>query len=445
MLTSPPLLGLLGVLVAWSPPGSYDTEHFRFRYVAAARDDAVALARQAEEIRARIVSALGRAPKAPTTVRVVATQQQFQRAQPGGRRFPDWVAGVAYPKQNLIVLGPAPPGGRRAARQVLFAHEYSHVALAHAVGFRRLPTWFVEGFADLQAMAPYLGDWRAWGGRGAQELETLHRGLGHDGRRASRSYRQSYDFVRFLRAQGDGVQFRRFIARLADGEGFDRALQRTYHLSPGELEREWKKSWNWRNVILPMLTSGLFLWVLAAFLLVLGFVRKRRERKAAIAAMDGGPDEAELSRREAERRAVRLREARARLGVLPGGLAEPDGEAEEGGHAAPREEGATGRDVGRGAEADFPPAPPYAGASADSSREPVEAREPVDARLRTEPPGPPPREQLPVLNVGLLMVSTVLVVTLTAIFASIWPHTRLWMLVAPAVPITLLGLRWAAR
>jgi hypothetical protein len=107
--------------------------------------------------------------------------------------------------------------------------------------------------------------------------------------------------------------------------------------------------------------------------------------------------------------------------------------------------------VGWGVEADGTPTPTYAGAGADFSREPQEAqepaqtRDPVDARLRTEPAGPPPREQLPVLNVGVLMVATVLVVTLTAIFASIWPHTRLWMLVAPAVLITLLGLRWAAR
>jgi hypothetical protein len=69
----------------------------------------------------------------------------------------------------------------------------------------------------------------------------------------------------------------------------------------------------------------------------------------------------------------------------------------------------------------------------------------VDARLRTEPPGPPPREDYPVLNMGVLMVATVLVVILTAIFASIWPHTRLWMLIAPAVLITFLALRWAGR
>lgn len=70
---------------------------------------------------------------------------------------------MAYPRRNLIILGPAPPGGQPLAREVLFAHEYSHVALSHAVGHRHLPVWFVEGFADLQAMAPHLGDWRAWG------------------------------------------------------------------------------------------------------------------------------------------------------------------------------------------------------------------------------------------------------------------------------------------
>ena len=43
-----------------------------------------------------------------------------------------------------------------------------------------------------------------------------------------------------------------------------------------------------------MITSGLFLWVLAAVLLVWGYVKKRRERKAAIAAASilETPDEA---------------------------------------------------------------------------------------------------------------------------------------------------------
>ena len=285
------LIWTVVTVLAWVPPGEYHTPNFTFFYAPLAKEDARAMVLRAESVRTLIVGDLGRAPPSPTTVVVVATRDQWKRAQPRGHRFPAWVAGVAYPRLNLIILGPAAPGGRRVAREVLFAHEYSHIALAHATGFRKLPIWFVEGFADLQAMAPYAGDWRSWGGHGALPLGALHRSLGGDGRRASESYRQSYDFVRYLRGRGDAESFRRLIGLVAGGMAFDRALKQVYRLSTTELESRWRRDWNWRNVIVPMITSGLFLWVIAAVLLLLGYVRKRRERRKAMAAMEGWEDD----------------------------------------------------------------------------------------------------------------------------------------------------------
>lgn len=282
---------LAALVLCWTPTGEVQTEHFVFRYSPAVRHDVQALASRVEPLRLRIVSDLGVAPPVPTLVVVAATPQEFVRAQPGGRRLPGWAAGVAYPRQNLIILGPPPPGGSRFGREVLLAHEFSHVALAHSVDFRPLPRWFSEGVADMHAMAPLLGDHRGAFRRGALPLHLLHRELGEDHHRAAQSYRQSYDFVLFLRGQGAPGAFRRFIRLLRDGMGFDQALQTVYGVTTGKLESRWRREWNWRNVIVPMVTSGLILWVLAAALLVLGFVRKRRERLAQIAAMDGDDPE----------------------------------------------------------------------------------------------------------------------------------------------------------
>lgn len=383
------LLGsVLAFLVGWTPPHAYQTEHFRFRYVAAARGDAEAIARGAESTYQRVVAELGKAPRGVVTVIVVARRAEFRRAQPGGRPFPGWVAGVAYPRRNLIILGPAAPGASRAWRRVLFAHEFSHVALAHAVRFRHLPIWFVEGFADLQALAPFLGSWGAWNQRGALPLGSLHRHLGADGQRASQSYRQSYDLVAFLRSRGDALTFRRFIGRLEAGAPFDQALREVYGLTPGTLEKTWRARWNWRHVLVPMMTSGIFLWVLAALLVVFGFVRQRRRRRAQIAAMDGpdGP----------------VADASDRLAVLSGGL--------------------SGWQAGQ---------------------EP--ARAPPQAWELDQEHDVPLREMHPVLNMGVLLVATLLAVTLTAILSALWPHTRLWVLAAPSMLLTVLGLRWAAR
>ncbi|MDY0002280.1 MAG: hypothetical protein RBU30_13365 [Polyangia bacterium] len=377
------VLGL--ILTAWLPPDTLETEHFRFHYVQEARDEALGLARRAEEIRQRIVADLGRDPGGMIAVVVVARREEFQRAQPEGRPLPAWVAGVAFPRRSLVVLGPALSGAPKFGREVLFAHELSHVLLAKAVGFRVLPKWFVEGFADLQAMTPHLGDWRDISVGGALPLGELHRGLGHDGRRAAESYRQSYDFVRYLRGVGDGSAFRRFIALLGQGMAFDEALRMVFHVSPGELEAKWKQRWNWQNVIVPMITSGLFLWVLAALLLVLGYLRKRRSLRAAIAAMDGGR---EVSRAE------------------PGLVGLGNGPEVENGE---------------------------------------ERLEPWMLQQDPDPDEPDPREEHPLLNLGVLLVATLVSLTLTAILAAIWPGTRIWILAAPAALLTFVALRWASK
>lgn len=397
-----PYLYLL--LAAWLPPQTIETKHFRFHYVTQARAEAETLAGRAEDILLRIVSDLGREPQGKITVVVVARREEFQRAQPGGRKMPGWVAGVAYPRKNLIVLGPAPPGAPPIGREVLFAHELSHVALAHAVGFRRLPTWFVEGFADLQAMAPHVGDWRDISTKGALRLSELHQGLGHDGRRAHQSYRQSYDFVRFLVGHGDATDFRTFIAKLAKGVAFQDALREVYRVSSHDLESQWRRRWNWQNVVVPMVTSGVFLWVLAALLLVLGFVRKRRIIREAIASMDG--DQMEVLR-------------------PPKGLSVLTGSAGERGP-----EGVIGQGRGPGED-------PGGDSGEPDGVEPW--RLPA-----SEKDGDPAREEHPLLNMGVALVATLAVVTLTAILASIWPGTRLWILAAPAVLLTFVALRWAS-
>jgi Peptidase MA superfamily len=391
------------LLASWTPPEQYHTEHFTFRYSRAAAGDAVALAKQAERVRLRIVSDLGRAPPSPTVVVVTATRAEFRRAQPG-RPLPGWVAGVAYSHKNLIILGPGPDRGRRADRNVLFAHEYSHVALAHATRFRRLPKWFVEGFADLQAMAPYAGDPRSWSGRGALPLQELHRNLGHDKHRASQSYQQSYDLVRFLRSLADTLTFRRFIRLLAQGIPFERALKEVYNITPDQLSTRWQKKWNWERVVVPMVTSGLFLWVLAAVLLILGFIRKRRERLRTMAAMEDYED------------------VHGVTDVGPG----PQGDG-----AGPNGSGGSPLAEIPGGPRSPPPVASVQGFDVD-----------VEGDLEGEDAYDVAESPLLLISFSTVVIGTVMALLLTGLFTLIWPHTRLWLLAGPAVVVTFGGLRW---
>jgi hypothetical protein len=283
----PTWLALLAlVLAAPDPGGTLRTEHFELRF-RGARADAERIARFADLVHRRIVGDLGASPPEPTVVVVTASRSEFDAALPTGRPLPGWVAGVAYPRQNLVVLGPAVPGARVIDREVLLAHEFAHVALGHATKFHVIPAWFAEGFADLQAARPYLGDWRSpVGAGGASPIGELHRHLGTDPQRAGRDYQQSYDLVRFLHAQRDGEALRELVRRVGAGRPFDRALAEVYGITPRELQARWRKDWNYRQVLLPILTSGLLLWLLAAVLLVLGYLRRRVQRRRALLALD---------------------------------------------------------------------------------------------------------------------------------------------------------------
>ncbi len=381
-------------LLCWVPSGEHHTESFVFRFSPGARKDALALARRAERMRLRVLAELGRMEPEGTVVVVTASRSEFDRAQPG-RPLPGWVAGVAYPRRGLIILGPAPPGGRRVSRDVLFAHEYSHLALARAVSFRRLPRWFVEGFADLQAMAPFAADPRGWGGRGALPLSELHKDLGHSSSRAAESYQQSYHLVRFLREQGDGLAFRRLIRLLGEGIPFEQALKEVYGIGTQELATRWSRRWNWERVLVPIVTSGLFLWVLAALLLLLGYRRKRRERREQIAAMEGeeGPDWAAGGE----------------------GVGE-DGSAHMGGNGSGEE----------------PLLVPGSGVWPEEDEGDGES-----AQGRGGP--------TLLMGFGTILIGTVMALLLTALLSLVWPHTRVWVLAGPAVVVTFLGLRLMFR
>jgi hypothetical protein len=346
----------------------------------AARTEALALSRVVEAVHERIVHDLGAAPPAPTRIHVTATREELAAALPQGARPPRWAAGLAFARENLIVLAPAAPGASGFERESLLAHELSHVALRHATRFRPLPIWFVEGFADLQAMAPRLGDWRSGPVHGgALPLRDLHRALGDDETRASRSYRQSYDLVAFLRTQGDPGAFRRLVERVARGEPFDAALRAEFHTSPKDLEARWRKQWNLQQVLLPLVTSGFLLWLVAAVLLFLAFLRKRRERIAALARMEA-------------------------------------------------EESAWSEDADDDADED-----PDADVDEDADEDP-------DADANAPSPAASPLSRL---GPSHALMGLALALAAAALLSLLWPNTRGWILAGPAVAVALLALRWA--
>ena len=263
------------------------TRRFCFRFPPSLSERAEALMERLPWLEAGALALLGGELPPHTVVALSATRDHFNRQLPQGVRVPQWAAAVAFPRLYYIVMGPSSTQ-RIEARLTLLAHEYSHLSLGHLTRFRRLPTWFVEGIADLQArrvgpLSPSLG------GR-PLSLDEIDRGFPADHRRASSAYRQSRAFVRFLYNSGTPEDFHTLLNLLRRGKPLKASVRQVYGVSLKEMEGKWRSDWRYRNLVIPLITSGLFLWILAAGLLMAGYIKKRRSQKKRMRDYDDEED-----------------------------------------------------------------------------------------------------------------------------------------------------------
>jgi hypothetical protein len=227
-------------------------------------------------------------------IRLVKRSEDLAAAAPPGRSPPPWAIGVAYPEDGVVVVayrrGPVP-----ADLDSVVVHELAHLALGAALG-RRAPRWLHEGFAYLHSSDFSLDRTRtltgmAWSGN-VIPLADLDRSFPAAENEAARAYAQSYDFVAYLARRGrsltpddDGNRwaFRDFLVALGDGATLEQAARKSFSAGMSDLFDEWRESLRDRYFILPAGMLGLFVWVVAAVLLVLAFLRKRRLGRATLA------------------------------------------------------------------------------------------------------------------------------------------------------------------
>lgn len=244
----------------------------------------------------------------PATVEIRLVEQTAQLAEvsPAGRRAPRWAAGVAFPDLGVLALA-VRRGGQNHDLGKTLSHELAHLALGAAIP--DAPRWLHEGFAwqharelDLDRLQTLAG--MAWFG-GVIPLDDLDAGFPAAEAPASRAYAESYDFVGFLVERGaypdadddgDRWPFRRFLRALAGGASLDDAALHAYGATLDDLFLEWKASLTRRYMLVPASVFASALWVLAAFLLVLGWWRRRRTSRAQIAAWDA-EEQAAVARR----------------------------------------------------------------------------------------------------------------------------------------------------
>jgi hypothetical protein len=261
-------------------------DHVRWEYPA----QATSVARDLQEVFAaqwpRVVEELGGSTDGDLVIRVGRNPEEMRALAPIGQPPPAYASGVAYPARGLILLTlAAPETWERPDVASVLVHELSHVALHRAVNGNEVPRWFTEGVAIYQAHEQNLERTRTlWGGTVGGRLlpfEQLSEGFPSQAHRVNLAYAQSADFVRWLRARDDGDRkFREVIRRLRDGQAFQTALERTYSVTLTTLEEDWHAGLEERFQALPLLVGSGGLWVLAAFLIVIAYARRRgRDRE----------------------------------------------------------------------------------------------------------------------------------------------------------------------
>lgn len=190
----------------------------------------------------------------PVRLVLAPDESAFGRINRG--RLPDWGIGLALPAVRTIVVRADAPDPLSALR-----HELAHLALHAATGGRvRLPLWFLEGYAVVAA-----GEWDRLDAlrlnlavvRGrVGDFRTLDAALRQSPAEAATAYALAGSAVLHLATRNPTASLEPLLARLADGEGFGRAVLATTGLTPGRLEVDWQRDLRRRYGMLTWLVAG---------------------------------------------------------------------------------------------------------------------------------------------------------------------------------------------
>jgi hypothetical protein len=270
------------------------TAHFVIHHRPAQTAAARGLAEAADAWRRRILSDLGTDRPEGTRVFLALDLADMRSVAPEGVRVPSWAAGMAFPRLNLILLKLTSGGGGTIDLEKVFAHEFSHLALDHAVGFKPVPRWFREGFAIYQSGEWSFGRTRALAGgvisKRLFSLEALSEQFPAAVGDVELAYAQSIDFIGYLLGEYGPEPFRKMIGLLAEGWDFFLALEEAYDDGLFAIEEAWHRDLKMRFTWIPLLTGTATLWFLATLVFILAYLKKRRRRLAALEELDDDGD-----------------------------------------------------------------------------------------------------------------------------------------------------------
>jgi hypothetical protein len=201
-----------------------------------------------------------------------------------GGKFPDWGAAAALPEEGLIIIKSPAAFNLGKSLEELASHEYSHLALAHKLGFLVAPRWFDEGLAMLVST-----EW-GWEDNLAMSravlfgqtipLAEIDRVNRFSEGQAHVAYAESYLAVKYLydNYQVNGVML--FFNALLAGEPIDSALVKSVGSTYAGFEKEFRQWLKERYTITNLFMDTIYFWMVLAVVLIVGVILSYRRRRS---------------------------------------------------------------------------------------------------------------------------------------------------------------------
>lgn len=249
------------------------------------------------------------------TIRIARGPGDMRALAPAGSPPPPYAVGVAYPSLGLIILSVVSPDSWFPPDiAAVMTHELSHIALYRAVKGHPLPLWFVEGLATTQAGEHRLARVRTlWEAAVAGEvlpLDVVSSSFPTRPQAVNLAYAQSADLVRhLLQSSADRSRLSQLLGHVAGGMSFEQAVLSAYRIDLDYLEREWRAGLSERFRVLPLVLTGTALWGGIAILVVVAFLRRRRQHHEKLARW-------EIEEAESDRALTALSQTQALTQVL---------------------------------------------------------------------------------------------------------------------------------
>lgn len=233
----------------------------------------------------RVADELGVARDQEFEIRIARSPAEMARLSPRNAPPPAYAVGVAYPALGLIVLSVVDPQSFFPPNlNDVMTHELSHVLLHRAAGQHPLPLWFVEGLAVHQAGEQRLSRvqtlWEAAVVDEVLSTAELSQRFPTRPRQVNLAYAQSADLVEYLlRSEANRTYLVALLREVKAGRPFEQALLSAYGVDLPYLEHEWRRSLSERYRVLPMVLTGTALWGGIAVLVVVAFIRRRKDQR----------------------------------------------------------------------------------------------------------------------------------------------------------------------